>query len=474
MSFLRKTIILLVLVVVSATHAQRNVIHILSTNDMHSSMDYFPQLAALADSLRDIDPGLLILSAGDNRTGNPLNDLFEIPAYPMVALMNQVGFAASALGNHEFDIASLPRLIPLSNFSYICANIVPDYTSGIRTVPCKVFDVRGTKVGIIGVVQVNKWGRPDTHPDNVQGLKFLDPTETVSRYEWLSRECNATILLSHIGYDADVQMAEHFPWLDLIVGGHTHKQLTSSEPLHNGVLITQNKNKLTTATYTTLTIDSGRVVSKQAEYFDLKTYPRRNIIVDQMVKAFKGNPAFSRVLATADTSFDNINELGAMVCDAFLEGTGADIAIENRRGVRLEHLPAGDITVLNALAIDPFGNQAVEMTMTGDQLYQMLTAYSRMDIFHFPHLGGLLAEVKLDKADSTVIQSFKLMTPDGKPIEKKRKYRIVTNTYVSSTCTVLSPDDINVLNAQTSDLIMHFLEHKGHVDYNGVKRVWFK
>jgi 2',3'-cyclic-nucleotide 2'-phosphodiesterase (5'-nucleotidase family) len=240
------------------------------------------------------------------------------------------------------------------------------------------------------------------------------------------------------------------------------------------VLITQNKNKLTTATYTTLTIDSGRVVSKRAEYFDLKTYPRRNIVVDQMVNAFKHNPAFSRVLATADTSFDNINELGAMVCDAFLEGTGADIAIENRRGVRLEHLPAGDITVLNALAIDPFGNQAVEMTMTGDQLYQMLTAYSRMDVFHFPHLGGLLAEVKLDKADSTVIQSFKLMTPDGKPIEKKRKYRIVTNTYVSSTCTVLSPDDINVLNAQTSDLIMHFLEHKGHVDYNGVKRVWFK
>ena len=474
MRFLRKTIILLVLVLASATHAQRNVIHILSTNDMHSSMDYFPQLAALADSLRDIDPGLLILSAGDNRTGNPLNDLFEIPAYPMVALMNQVGFAASALGNHEFDIASLPRLIPLSNFSYICANIVPDYTSGIRTVPCKVFDVRGTKVGIVGVVQVNKWGRPDTHPDNVQGLKFLDPTETVSRYEWLSRECNATILLSHIGYDADVQMAEHFPWLDLIVGGHTHKQLTSSEPLHNGVLITQNKNKLTTATYITLTLDSGKVVSKQAEYFDLKTYPRRNIIVDQMVKAFKGNPAFSRVLAVADKPFDNINEVGAMVCDAFLEGTGADIAIENYRGVRLEHMPAGNITVLNALAIDPFGNQAVEMTMTGEQLYQMLTAYSRMDIFHFPHLGGLLAEVKLDKADSTVIQSFKLMTPDGKPIEKKRKYRIVTNTYVSSTCTVLSPDDINVLNAQTSDLIMHFLEHKGHVDYNGVKRVWFK
>lgn len=474
MRILRHTAILLVLVLVSTARAQRNEIHILSTNDMHSSMDYFPQLAALADSLRDIDPGLLVLSAGDNRTGNPLNDLFEIPAYPMVALMNQVGFAASALGNHEFDVASLPRIIPLSNFSYICANIVSDYTSGIRTVPCKVFDVRGTKVGIVGVVQVNKWGRPDTHPDNVQGLKFLDPTETVSRFEWLSRECDATILLSHIGFDADVQMAEEYPWIDLIVGGHSHKQLSEDEPLHNGVLITQNKNKLTTATYTTLTIDSGKVVGKRAEYFDLKTYPRRNIVVEHMVRAFKQNPAFSRVLAVADTSFDNINELGAMVCDAFLDGTGADIAIENRRGIRLENLPAGDITVLNALAIDPFGNQAVEMTMTGEQLYQMLHAYSRMDIYHFPHLGGLLAEVKLDKADSTVIQSFKLMTPDGKPLDKKRKYRIVTNTYVSSSCTVLGPDDMNVLNAQTSDLIMQFLEQKGHVDYHGVQRVWFK
>ena len=474
MRIFRRTVILLVLLVAVAAQAQRNEIHILSTNDMHSSMDYFPQLAALADSLRDIDPGLLILSAGDNRTGNPLNDLFEILAYPMVSLMNQVGFAASALGNHEFDVSSLPRLIPLSNFSYICANIVPDYTSGIKTVPCKVFDVRGTKVGIVGVVQVNKWGRPDTHPDNVQGLKFEDPMEAVRRYEWLSRECDATILLSHIGYDADVQMAENFPWLDLIVGGHSHKQLSSNEPLHNGVLITQNKNKLSTATYITLTIDSGKVVSKRAEYFNLKNYPSRNIVVSHMVNAFKQNPAFSRVLAVADAPFENINELGAMVCDAFMAGTGADVAIENRRGVRLEHLPAGDISVLNALAIDPFGNQAVEMTLTGDQLYQMLQAYSRKDIFHFPHLGGLLAEIKLDKADSTVIQSFKLMTPDGKPLDRKRKYRVVTNTYVSATCTYLDPEDMRVLNAQTSDLIMQFLEQKGHVNYNGVQRVWYK
>ena len=77
--------------------AQRREVHILSVNDMHATIDVFPQLAALIDSLRTADPSLLVFSAGDNRTGNPLNDKYEIPAYPMVALMNQGGFNASTL-----------------------------------------------------------------------------------------------------------------------------------------------------------------------------------------------------------------------------------------------------------------------------------------------------------------------------------------------------------------------------------------
>jgi 2',3'-cyclic-nucleotide 2'-phosphodiesterase (5'-nucleotidase family) len=457
-----------------AAQAERKEIHILSTNDMHSSMKNFPQLAALADSLRGIDPELLILSAGDNRTGNPLNDLFTIPAYPMVALMNQVGYAATTLGNHEFDVRSLARLIPLSNFSYICANIFADDTTGIRTIPYKIFDVRGTKVGVIGVVQINKWGRPDTHPDNVMGVRFVDPKETVRNYEWLSRECDVTILLSHIGYEADINMTEAFPWIDLIVGGHSHTQLKADEPLHNNILITQNKNKLPKATHITLTVDNGHVIDKRAEYFDLKHYPKRNMTVEQMVESFEHNPVFSQELATADESFENIDEIGAMVCDAFIACTGADIAIENRRGVRLENLPAGKITLLNALSIDPFSNHAMELTLTGEELYRMIHSYSRMSINHFPHLGGLQAEVKLDKKDPTVIRSFKLKTLDGKNLDKKRTYRVVTNSYVTATCTAIDPDDVHMLNSVTSDLIVRFLEQKQHVNYHGVKRVHYK
>ena len=69
-------------------YAEKREIHILAVNDMHAQIEVFPQLAALADSLRTIDPSLLIFSAGDNRTGNPINDKYILPAYPMVALMD--------------------------------------------------------------------------------------------------------------------------------------------------------------------------------------------------------------------------------------------------------------------------------------------------------------------------------------------------------------------------------------------------
>ena len=454
-------------------YGQRRDIHILAVNDMHSNIDAFPQLAALIDSLRTADPNLLVFSAGDNRTGNPLNDMYEIPAYPMVALMNQVGFNASTLGNHEFDVHSLPRLIGLSNFNYICANVFADDTTGIRTVPTQVFDVNGVKVGVVGAVQVNRWGRPDTHPENLHGVRFEEPLQVVGRYEWLSRECDVTILLSHVGYSDDVKMAEAYPWLDLILGGHTHKQLTADEPLHNGVLVTQNRNLLRYVTYVTLTVDSGRVIDKRAQYFDLRKIKKKNKLVQEMVRFFSDNPVFQEVLARAVTPFKSIDEIGCMVCDAFLDGTGADISIENRRGIRADSLAAGDITVLDALHIDPFGNQAVVLKLTGDELFQLLQSYSRMSTTHFPHLGGLHAELTIDPSDGKSIRKFKLTLPDGRELNRKKTYLVATNSYVAASSDV-DMEGIHYTHLQTSDLIMEFLEKQKSVNYQGVSRITYK
>lgn len=463
----RSALLILTLFSAVAVLAQKREVHILSTNDMHANIEAMPQLAAIADSLRSLYPSLLVLSAGDNRTGNPLCDMHPISGYPMVALMNQIGFNASTLGNHEFDAGSLPGLIGLSNFRYICANVYPDPSSGISCVPYQVFDVEGTKVGIIGAIELNPLrGIPDTHPNNLHGLSFRDPIEVVGEYEWLSRECHVTLLLSHVGYDGDVEIAKRYPWLDLIVGGHSHKQLRGNEVV-NGVAITQNRNKLQNVTHTTLTLDSGKVTGRAVEYINVRRYSKKNELVEAMVRHFSNNPAFQRVLAQAATPFESDQEMAIMVCDAYKEKENADIGIENHGGVRIEKLPAGDITVLNILEMEPFNNGAVELTLTGNELYQLLQSYCRGSIWHFPYLSGVVCELTPDPSDKRKLKSFRMLKPNGQKFDMKRTYRVVTNSYVASTSKTLRPEQKRELDWMTSDIIMDYLQKKGSVDYQG-------
>ena len=459
----------LVLMLAVSVYAEKKEIHILAANDMHAQIEVFPQFAALADSLRTIDPSLLIFSAGDNRTGNPINDKYILPAYPMVALMNQVGFNGSALGNHEFDVHSLKRLIGLSNFRYICANAFPSDSSGIKLVPYQVFDVEGLRVGVIGAIQLSPNGIPSTHPDNLEGLSFKPAEEIMPQYEWLSKQCDATILLSHLGYPDDIKIAEKFPWLDLIIGGHTHTQLKGDE-VKNGVLITQNRNKLHRVTYTTLTVEDGKVVDKKAEYIDVRKYPKTVKVVEEMIRFYNDNPTLRKVLAIADTPFENKEELGCMICDAFMAETESEIAIENPGGVRIETLPQGDITVRDVLEMDPFDNHAVVLTLTGEEIARMMLSYCHNTLHSFPYVGGMTCEITLEKDFPEKINSIKLMTLDGKKLNMKKKYKVVTNNYIPATSEV--PKGVaHTLNLETSDIIMSFLEKKEIVNYQGVRRL---
>lgn len=460
----------LVLMLAIVVNAEKREVHILATNDMHAQIEVFPQLAALADSLRTIDPSLLIFSAGDNRTGNPINDKYILPAYPMVALMNQVGFNGSALGNHEFDVHSLKRLIGLSNFRYICANAFPSDSSGIKLVPYQVFDVEGLKVGVIGCIQLSPKGIPSTHPDNLEGVTFKPAEEVIPQYEQLSKECDVTILLSHLGYPDDIKMAELFPWLDLIIGGHTHTQLKGDE-VKNGVLITQNKNKLNRVTYITLTVEDGKVVDKKAEYIDVRKYPKTVRAVEEMLRFYNDNPTLRQILAIADTPFETREELGCMMCDAFMAETDSEIAIENPGGVRIDSHPQGDITVRDVLEMDPFDNHAVILELTGDEIARMMLSYCHNTLHSFPYVGGMTCEITLEKDFPEKIKSIKLLTLDGKKLNmKKKKYKVVTNSYIPATSEIPEGSD-NVLNLETSDIIMKYLEKKKVVSYQGVSRL---
>ena len=289
---------LLMLLALTASAQERKELHILSGNDMHAAIECFPRLGFIADSLRTLYPDLLILSAGDNRSGDPLNDMYEIPAYPMVALMNIVGFHTSTLGNHEFDSGQkgLAQLINMSNFSYLCSNAHPAPSTGIHVRPYQVFDAGGIRVGIIGVTALGVLGKPESHPDNMTDITFTDPLETVRQYEFLRKQCDVVVLLSHMGYEDDVKISAELPWVDLIVGGHSHTQLKGGE-IHNGILITQNVDRLKRVTHTTLTLENGKVVGKSAENIAVRGEKLIFLLqsaADRIVEADNGSAGFQR------------------------------------------------------------------------------------------------------------------------------------------------------------------------------------
>ena len=283
----RKLILLCVTTLLGITiwaNEGKQVIAILSVNDMHASIEHFPKLAALVDSLRGEYPSLLILSAGDNRTGNPLNDAYKEPSYPMTALMNTVGFHASAIGNHEFDakVSGFVRQVRRSAFRYLCANVEP--ADSIHVLPYQFFDCEGIRIGILGLTQLGIHGIPDTHPLNVEGLRFIPAENAIERYgkEVRSRS-DIAILLSHCGYEHDVALAKRFPDFDLIIGGHTHTRIEGTE-LHNGVLITQAENKLKYATLIRLVIEDGKVISKEAQLLPIVEVAKRAGLSEDMIE----------------------------------------------------------------------------------------------------------------------------------------------------------------------------------------------
>ena len=469
----RNCLLGLALLIVTNVFGQKQEVHILAVNDVHATIDAFPKLAAIADSLRALYPSLLVFSAGDNRTGNPVNDMYELSSYPMVSLMNLVGFNATALGNHDFDVKSLAPLMGYSNFSYICANMFPSPETGLHIRPTQVFDVDGIKVGVIGVIQLNTMGRPDTHPENVEGIRFTQAENVIGQYKKFSKDCDITILLSHIGYQDDIKIAEHFPWLDLIIGGHTHTQLTADEPLHNGVLITQNKNRLPMCTHITLTVEKGKVIDKKAEYINVKKFPHQNKLVATIVDLFNDDPFFKRVVAFAEAPFKIKDQMTYMLCDALLTEGEGEVCIMNNGGTRIDSLSAGDITVHDILAMDPFYNDAVAATVTGEDILNIITTYSRGSLYHLPRVGGILCEAVIDKddPDKNRLKSIQLKTLDGKEFDLNKTYKLVTSSYMASVCKQYFNSTTHSLNMLTSDLLTQFLEKKGVVNYEGVNRL---
>lgn len=228
---------------------------ILHTNDQHSRIEPFDssytknpnqggfaRRAALIQKIRGEENNVLLLDSGDTFQGTPYFNFFggELE----FKLMSMMGYDASTMGNHDFDngLQGFKKALPNAKFPFICSNY--DFSNTVldgQTLPYKIFNKNGIKVGIFGVgIELAGLVGKKEYGETV----YQNPIEIAQHYADLLRKekkCDLVICLSHIGYDyrdnatklSDKILAAKTDGIDLILGGHTHTFLPEPQSFIN-------------------------------------------------------------------------------------------------------------------------------------------------------------------------------------------------------------------------------------------------
>jgi 2',3'-cyclic-nucleotide 2'-phosphodiesterase (5'-nucleotidase family) len=293
-------------------------------------------------------------------------------------------------------------------------------------------------------------------------VSFKRPEVVLPDYKYLRNENDVVILLSHCGLEDDMELAQAFPWLDAIIGGHTHTLIEKPSET-NGVLVTQSGSHLKYATLVKLKVKGHQVVEKEAVVLNVNSVRKEKPEIKQLVSEYNNAPHLSKVLAMAKTKFETPEELGCMMTDAICEISGADFAFQNTGGVRVDHLKKGPITVKDVYSIDPFNNEVVVYQMTGAQIKGfILNSYRKNG--GFPSFVSGMSYTVSDDGRSVWVNMERENFSTGKV------YKVALSSYLASTVTFESEDDGMSTFKTTEEMMIDFLLKHKEVDYQGVTR----
>jgi 5'-nucleotidase len=402
-----------------------------------------------------------------------------------------------------------------ADFGFLAANVVRENTGETLFPPYAIKSFAGLKVGFIGLTLE---GTPEiVTAAGVAGLKFLDEAETINKYaaELQAQGVQAIVVLLHQGGFQSAQSPNFFtvnscsgfsgdvlpivngslPAVDMFITGHTHsayncvingRPVTSASSF--GRVFTDIEATLSSSTkdFTSISADNHIVFQKDAagnplpvagdiatlvqHYKDLAA-PIANQTIGYLSAAAPKGPssAFpSGELPAGDLIAD------AQQASAKAAGTGSVAAFMNPGGVRGPDagFPAGAITYNQAFTIQPFGNTLVTLTLTGDQILEMLkeqwcgNSSARVlqpsSEVHYTYDAALAASNlgNPPKSCASVTSPVSNVTISGVPVDPAASYRITVNNFLAGggdTFPVLTQGTNRVGGALDLDALVEYL-----------------
>jgi 5'-nucleotidase / UDP-sugar diphosphatase len=366
------------------------------------------------------DGPFLLLSGGDHWTGPAISTWFE--GEGMVEVMNEMGYDATAIGNHEFDFGldNLIERIDQANFPYLAANIQWRENESLPVelgiLDYSIVEVNDISIGIIGLSTVDT---PDTtNPINVADLAFLDyePVlrETVAKLG--ESDTDLIFVVAHVCMAALRPLAAAVSDLNISLMGGGHCNELVAERVGETILLETNGHlrsygrahfEYDLVTETLLTSSFSAEQNEAGE---------SDSSVAQIVAGWRAETEaqLSSVLGfLASEYLANDDRLQRAVAQSWLAiDSAADIAINNRLALRAP-LPRGEVTLADVVGLLPFENTIYAVQLSGAEIFQILAEGQR------PFVEGLVRT-----------ENDWLLAKTGRLVDATETYRVLINSFM--------------------------------------------
>lgn len=186
---------------------------------------------------------LLILDGGDlfypGFSTPPPQDrkaVMNFKARAIVAAFNQMGADAITIGDNDFfwGKENLLEILEEAQFPVVSANLIDSSSGGPLFQPYIIKQIQGLRVGIFGLFPKPK----SAAEGQITGLTVMEPSASAQQMvSTLKTKTDFVILLSHLGYAKDLELAKKIDGINVIVGGHTGTNLSHPRITRNTMVL---------------------------------------------------------------------------------------------------------------------------------------------------------------------------------------------------------------------------------------------
>ncbi|MCV3735924.1 5'-nucleotidase C-terminal domain-containing protein [Rhizobium sp. TRM96647] len=411
-------------------------------------------------ALTDAGANVLVLDAGDQFQGSLFYTAYKSAA--VADFMNGIGFDAMAVGNHEFDNGpeELAKFLDKATFPIISGNTVAGADTPIanRIPGYVVKDIGGQKVAIVSVLatdtgETSSPGKSVFFEDEIAYLKSVIPTIQ-------AEGVNKIVLLSHVGYWRDQEIARAVDGIDVIVGGHSHTLLSNTDEKAIGPYPTFVRNPAGVDVPIVQAYAYSKYLGDLKVVFDdagnVKSTSGAPILLDS---AFTPDAGFtakvkelagpleemkSKIVAETAAPIDGRGEscrageceMGNLLADALLDrtrGQGVTAVITNGGGLRAS-IDAGPVSMGEVITVLPFQNTVSTFGLKGSDIVVALeNGLSEIEggAGRFPQVAGMKFTFDTSKPAGHRVVSVEMQEGGAfVPLDPDKVYTLASNNYM--------------------------------------------